>query len=79
MEEFNRIKESAENNLKTIYRRRTDKTGQKMEEPWLNENIREGMKKRKHYNRLTRSAKTIEEKKERNYSTLNKRKKYNMK
>ena len=30
------IKESAENNLKTIYRRRTDKTGEKMEEPWLN-------------------------------------------
>ena len=64
MEEFNRIiKESAENNLKTIFRRRTDKTGQKMEEPWLNESIREGIKKRKHYNRQTRSAKTIKEKK----------------
>ncbi|KAK3878158.1 hypothetical protein Pcinc_017182 [Petrolisthes cinctipes] len=62
MEQFNEnMKEIANKTLKTTYRRRIGNKGEVKEASWVNESIRQGIKKRRYYNRLRRYAENKEE------------------
>ena len=60
---FNKlIKEAADKTLKAKYRRRKNKEETEVEPPWINEDIRKGIKLRQKFNRQKRNASTEEEK-----------------
>lgn len=58
------LKDTADDTLKTKYRRKLISEGRKVKEeaPWITEEIRKGIKERKRYNKLRRNATTQEEK-----------------
>ena len=66
MKEFNTtLKEAADKTLKKIYRRKILNNNDKevQEPPWINEDIKNGIKERRIYNRAKRNAKNDEMKK----------------
>ncbi|MEL6646065.1 MAG: endonuclease/exonuclease/phosphatase family protein, partial [Pseudomonadota bacterium] len=63
IEKFNKIlKEASDKHLKKTYKRRINKEN-KIEQPWITEEIRQGIKKRKEWNRKQRN--TVGEERER--------------